>query len=318
MHAVLEMMLGTQGRVCVACHRNPDGDTLGAGLALYLWLRDQGKDVGVYCVDPAPPLYAFLPGAADITADAAPCALLVMVDIASPELLGPQGQQLMAGARAIVNIDHHRTNSRYGDAQHVVDTASSTAELVTALLLDGGFDITSDIADCLYTGIVTDTGRFGFDYTTPDALRMAAVLMERGARFESIQYRVFRQRSLARTGLLGTALGSLRMLCGGRLAVLSLSLADLACHGAIAADAESIVNYAVEIEGVELGALLRETADGAIKVSLRSAGAADASALAQRFGGGGHRKAAGCTVEGPMDAALLKIRDAAEGALGCL
>lgn len=318
MHPVLEMMLQAQGTVRVACHRNPDGDTLGAGLALYLWLKGQGKDAGAYCMDAAPPLYAFLPGAADLSASVEPCTLLVMVDIASPELLGPDAQRLMADAAHIVNIDHHRTNGRFGDAHHVVDTASSTAEIVTALLLEAGAGITADMADCLYTGIVTDTGRFGFDYTTPESLRMAAVLMERGAHFESIQYRVFRQRSLARTGLLGTALHSLKVTCGGRFAVMTVSLADMAGHGAHPGDAESIVNYAVEMEGVEMGALLRETADGAIKVSLRSGGDADASALAQRFGGGGHRKAAGCTVEGPMEVALHRIQEAAEGALGCL
>lgn len=317
MHAALEAMLQADGPILVACHGNPDGDTLGSGLALYHWIKGRGKDVGIYCVDPTPPLYCFLPGAAQVSQQVSPCALLVMADIASPEMLGRHSAELMHDAQRIVCIDHHHTNSRYGDVSYVVDTASSTAEVVTALLLAAGEDITADMADCLYTGIVTDTGRFGFDYTTPQSLRMAAELMERGAHFENIQYRIFRQRSLARTGLLGTALGTLTVQCGGRFAYMKITMADLTAHGALPADAESIVNFAVELEGVELAALLRENAAGAVKISLRSAGDADASTLARSFGGGGHRKAAGCTVDGPMETAEKTIAQAVKAALGC-
>ena len=316
--AIVDSILNTEGEIVIACHRNPDGDTLGAGLAICLWLKAAGRAARVYCANAVPGLYGFLPGAKQVSAEITDCQLLIAVDTASPELLGPDAEKLLAQAARVINIDHHFTNTRYGQENFVFDTAASTAEAVAEALLATNQTITEDIADCLYTGIVTDTGRFGFDYTRPQSLRLAAELMERGAHFEQICSRIFRQRTLSKTRLLAQALTNLRLYGGGSVVLMAVSLAELAACGSSADEAENIVNYAVEIEGAEIGILLRETPSGKVKGSLRASGQVDVSALAGRFGGGGHKKAAGCTLEGPMELAEKQLAEAALAALEAL
>jgi bifunctional oligoribonuclease and PAP phosphatase NrnA len=316
--AIIDSILATEGNIAIACHRNPDGDTLGSGLAVFLWLKAAGRQVSIYCVDAVPSLYAFLPGAAEVSSTIMPCVLLLVVDTASPELLGRDAEQLLAQAKHIICIDHHFTNKRFGAENYVYDQAASTAEVIAELLLETGQNVTKDIADCLYTGIVTDTGRFGFDYTRPQSLRLAAALMERGARFEEIQSLIFRRRTLSKTRLLAQALSNLKLLGDGRLAVMTITLQELAACGASADEAESIVNFAGEVEGAEIGILLRETPSGKVKGSIRASGEVDVAALAGIFGGGGHKKAAGCTLDGPMENAEQQITSAALAAIGAL
>ena len=312
---IIETLTTEKGKILVACHRTPDGDTLGAGLAVFLWLKALGKDVGIYCADPAPALYRFLPGSGEVKEEHAAPRLFVAVDCASADRLGDIGESLLAQAAVTVNIDHHFTNTRYCQLNLVDDKAGSTAEIVADLLLESGQNVTADIADCLYTGIVTDTGQFAFDYTRPESLRTAAILMERGASFEAICARVFRRRTLSKTRLIGTALNSLRLYGGGKVALLSIDQTTLKALNATPDECESIVNFAVEIEGVQVGVLLRETQTGDWKVSLRSSGEADVASVAKSFGGGGHKKASGCTLAAPMAEAEQKIIDAAMAAI---
>jgi phosphoesterase RecJ-like protein len=316
---ILDTLLNTEGGILVACHRTPDGDTLGAGLAVFLWLKGLGKAVRIHCADPVPGVYAFLPGAGELTAEwGAPPAVLVAVDCASPDRIHPEAESLMKQAGLVVNIDHHATNPRYGALNLVMDGAGSTSELIAEMLLDGGQRVTPAIADCLYTGIATDTGQFSFDYTRPESLRAAARLMECGAAFEAICARVFRRRTLSKTRLIASALSSLRLYAGGRVAVLSVPQAALIAAGATSDECENVVNYAVEIDGVEIGILLRETRDGDWKVSLRASGAANVAAIAREFGGGGHVKASGCTVKGALADAERAVTDAAVAAIAKL
>ncbi len=317
-HQIIETLIGEQGKILVACHRTPDGDTLGAGLAVFLWLKALGKDVGIYCADPTPALYRFLRGSEQVQAAHTAPHLFVAVDCASADRLGEAGEALLARATVTVNIDHHFTNTRYCQLNLVDDKAGSTAEIVAGLLLDNDLCVTPEIADCLYTGIVTDTGQFAFDYTRPESLRIAARLMECGASFEAICARVFRRRTLSKTRLIGTALSSLRLYDGSRVALLSIDQTTLKAVNATPDECESIVNFAVEIEGVEVGVLLRETQTGDWKVSLRSSGAADVAAVAKGFGGGGHKKASGCTLAAPMVEAESKIVAAVLTAIGGL
>lgn len=313
---IIETLKNAQGSLLVACHRTPDGDTLGAGLAVCLWLRELGKDARVYCADPVPAAYRFLPGAGYVSAvwGDRP-AVAVAVDCAGVDRIHPDGGQLLAGAGLVINIDHHATNPHYGTLNHIVDDAGSTCELVAEMLLEDGRCVNKDIADCLYTGIVTDTGQFAFDYTRPESLRTAARLMECGAAFESICSRVFRARSLSKTRLIAAALSSLRLFASGKIALVRVPQAMLQAAGSSADECENIVNFTVEIDGVEVGILLRETVAGEWKVSYRSSGDVDVSVLAKGFGGGGHRKAAGCTLPGPADEAERRVVEAAQAAI---
>lgn len=316
---IIERLTNAGGSILVACHRTPDGDTLGAGLAVFIWLKALGKRVRIYCPNPVPGIYAFLPGAADVSADwGDPPDVLVAVDCASVDRISADAESLLPKAGLVVNIDHHATNPRYGALNHVVDDAGSTSELIAEMLLDGGQCVTKEIADCLYTGIATDTGQFCFDYTRPESLRIAARLMECGAAFEEICARVFRRRTLSKTKLIAMALSTLRQYGGGKATIVIVPQAMLLDTGATPDECENIVNYTVEIEGSEIGILLRETQSGDWKVSLRSSGCVNVAALAQGFGGGGHVKAAGCTLKGPLADAEMTIMDAALAAIALL
>lgn len=316
---IVDALQKTEGSILVACHRTPDGDTLGAGLAVFLWLKGLGKRVRIFCPDPVPGVYRFLPGSGDVTAEfGEPPDVLATVDCASVDRIAPDAESMLRQAGMVVNIDHHATNPRYGALNFVVDGAGSTSELIAQMLLEGGQRVTKEIADCLYTGIATDTGQFSFDYTRPESLRAAARLMECGAAFEDICARVFRRRTLSKTALIGAALSSLRLYEGGKIAMLNVPQQMLNKAGATPDECENVVNYAVEIEGVEIGILLRETRDGDWKVSLRSSGRANVAEIARQFGGGGHVKAAGCTLHGSFEDAGRAMVDAATAAITAL
>ena len=302
------LILQTEGGIQLVCHRAPDGDTLGTGLALTLWLKGHGKDAHLYCIDPVPGNLRFLPGADLLSHELLEQpSLFIAVDTADPILMGPAAQACMAGARQVLNIDHHSTNLQYGHQNLVESGAAATAEVVTDMLLESGETITQGMADCLYTGIVTDTGQFSFDYTRPGTLNAAANLMERGAAFEQICAHIFRRRTLSKTRLIARALSTLRLYADGRIAVVSVLQADLKEFGATVVECENIVNYTNEIDGVEIGILLREMSIGGFKCSLRGAGDANVANLARAFGGGGHIKAAGCTVEGTLEEVEAKL-----------
>jgi len=319
LRAIADRLLNAQGNILVACHRTPDGDTVGAGLAIFLWLKGLGKNARIYCADPVPGIYRFLSGTTEISPELGePPEVLVTVDCASTDRINGEAESLLSQAGYVINIDHHATNPHFGALNHVVSDAGSTSELIAEMLFETGQAVTKEIADCLYTGIVTDTGQFSFDYTRPESLRMAALLMERGADFEGICFRVFRRKTLARTRLVASALSGLRLYAGGRIAGVSVSQATLKGFGAAPDECENIVNETVEIEGVEVGFMLRETQTGEWKASLRASGKVDVSKIAKSYGGGGHVKASGCTLSAPMEDAERKIVEAAEAAIAAL
>jgi len=292
----------------VACHRSPDGDALGSMLGLYLAIKGCGKEVYAYCIDEVPGKYSFLPACENIIHDheALPeKATLICVDCAEKNMLGEHKDAVFAGRRCI-NIDHHGTNSCYGDVNFVDGKGASCCELVYDVAECLG-EITPEIADCLYLGLITDTGSFAYDYTRPKTLRAAANVMERGASFEKINFRVFRERTLEKTRLLATVLSSLEMLEEGRIAILRADQCDFAACGASTIDLEGIVNYGVEIQGVQISLLFAQKADGSYKVSLRAGTDSRVDNIAVSLGGGGHAKAAGCTLEGPFEQAKEKV-----------
>ena len=287
----------------ILSHMSPDGDTLGSAYALCLALRSLGKNA-VCAVDGLIPkkLGRALKGAEFIRARedlSASFDCAVAVDTATFARLGVFGE-VFSSAPVQLNIDHHITNERYGMVNLVEDRAAS-GEILLDIIKELGCEITVPIANALYAAISTDTGNYIYSNTTEETLLAAAELRRYGAEIAELCDEIYNRRSFAATKLIGRALGYLNLYHEGKMAVLHMMLAEIAECGASRTDCDVLVNYAREIEGVEIAAFINEMPDGKYKVSLRSNQYADVSAFAGEYGGGGHIRAAGCVFEGPIE-----------------
>ena len=291
-------------RFCVVTHENPDGDALGSMLAAKLGLDALGKDAVMYLSGdaPLPAEYHFLPLSAllrEVPHDVEERVLLA-VDCANERRIGPD-TEAVDRAELVLNIDHHHDNSCFGALNLVVDDASSTAEIVRDVLGALGIPLTAEIAEALYVGLVTDTGRFQYTNTTPKALRLAAELVEAGANVHDIFRHVYETVQFAKLKLLARALERAQLYEGGRLVVSYLLRGDFAEVGAEEPYSEGIIDSLRAVEDSEMVALIREPPrdEGpARRISLRSSrDEVDVSAIARERGGGGHRQAAGFSSE---------------------
>ena len=314
--AVLDALRSNE-RFLVVTHENPDGDALGSMLGAALGLRALGKDVVMYLAGdaPLPGEFGFLPLAElrrDLPDDLEERVLLA-VDCANERRIGPETDAL-SRARLVVDVDHHHDNNRFGDANLIVADASSTAEIVRDLLGALGVELTPEIAEALYVGLVTDTGRFQYTNTSPKALRLAAELVEAGADVHGIFRNVYETVQFAKLKLRARALDRAQLYEGGRLLVSYLLRSDFAEVGAEEPYSEGIIDDLRQAEGAELVALIREppSEDGPThRVSLRSSrDEIDVSAIARERGGGGHRQAAGFSSEESIDEIVEFIRRA--------
>jgi len=304
--------LRANDRFLVVSHENPDGDALGSMLAMTIALRQLGKDAVMYLSGdaPLPREYAFLPLEdlkRQVPNDISE-RVLVAVDCAKADRIGPDPGLLM-DAKLKLDIDHHHDNSRFGDVNLIVSEASSTGEVLRDVFRELDVVITPDIAEPLYIALVTDTGRFQYTNTTPKALRLAAELVEAGADVHAVFQQVYESVEFAKLKLLARALERAQVIEGGRIVIAVLLRNDFTDVGAVEAYAEGIIDYLRAVEGSELAVLIREPprADGPTRrVSLRSSvDELDVSAIARRFGGGGHRQAAGFS----SDASVEEITD---------
>jgi phosphoesterase RecJ-like protein len=264
---------------------------------------------------PLPREYAFLDLSEvvrELPADA-PERVLLAVDCANERRIG-ESLEPVERARLVVDVDHHHDNSRFGDVNMIVADASSTAEMVRDVLRELGVALTPEIAEALYVGLVTDTGRFQYSNTTPKALRLAAELVEAGADVHGIFRHVYETVQFAKLKLLARALDRAQVYEGGRLVVSYLVREDFAEAGAEEPFSEGIIDYLRAVEGSEMVALIREPPrdDGPKhRISLRSShDEVDVSAIARQRGGGGHRQAAGFSSEEPIPAIVEFIRSA--------
>ncbi len=298
-------------------HIGPDGDTMGSALALAAALEALGKRVALVCADPVPPLYAFLPVAERIAfPDAlgeARFDLAIAIDVSDAARLG-SARALFDVAEVRAVIDHHGTNDCFGTVNWIEPTAAATGVMVLDCVAALGVPLSQGMADCLYVAIATDTGNFSFPNTNAPSLHAAAALVEAGAQPDRLIERVYRTRARAGVELLGRALGTLRVFAEGKAALMTLSAEDFAQTGAIESMTEGIVNYAIEIAGVEMAALLRERS-GEVRCSLRGRAPRDVAGLAQRFSGGGHKLAAGCSLPLPLQDAAQTLAQAMKQAL---
>ena len=309
--------IGASQTIVLACHVNPDGDALGSLLGLALALIPLGKDLVCLSQDGVPEILRFLPGAEMIvkTTDVAAFDLALVVDSGELARVGETVKPLIARARRVVDIDHHVTAGAFGDIRVLDASAASTAEIVYALLQTLGTPITPDIATCLFTGIITDTGSFRFQNVTPNTLRVAAKLLEAGAPPAHISENVFENRTFAATRLLGAALAALSQTPDGLVVWTRITAKDFRTLGATDQDTEGIVSYVRGVRGAEVGILFREMEGGPIRVSLRARESVNVAEIAARFGGGGHRMASGCTLNVPLAEAEQAVVRAVQEAL---
>ncbi len=286
------------------CHRSPDGDTVGAALGLARALRHLGQEPAVVCADPLPPSLHFLPGSATIaTAVPDDPDLLVTVDVSDLGLLGDVRADLerLRPGRTLLNIDHHASDTEYGDVNLVDTTAASTAEIVYDLVAAFPAPVDRDMAMLLLTGIINDTHSFQNANSTTRALATAASLVAAGADAAMISYNLLLRRRPQAALLWGRVLATLRLDDAGRVAsaVATREMID-ACE-AETSDLDGVVEFLRSIDGVDLAFLLKGMPDGHFKASVRTTTRVDAVELTAAFGGGGHRRAAGCDLPGPPE-----------------
>ena len=310
---VLAAIDGAQ-RVLVSSHARPDGDAIGSILACGMMLEQLGKQVTLVSSDPVPRLYRWLPCVDDIqhteevTGDFDLAILLECDGLERSRVHGLEG--LLADKR-VVNIDHHASGKPFAAINWIEPEASAVAEMVFDLARAAKVRITPEMATCLYTAVLTDTGSFGYAGTDAQTLRLAAELVQFGASPAAIAQQVYFSNPLSKIELLGAALATLRR--DGRLAWLWVTHDDMQRAHAAEEDCEGIVNYAIAIAGVDVAVFLRELPDQRVRLSLRSKGAVDVARIAETFGGGGHTNASGCTLPGPLPQAtqeiLARLRD---------
>jgi phosphoesterase RecJ-like protein len=278
-------------------------------------LRALGKPVTPVSVDGVPEIYRWLPGADLIQTSAeGTFDLAIVCDAATPERTGSSARVIRA-ARDTLVIDHHVSESDFGRVRLVEPRAAATGEIVYSLLRHMRVPFSRDIAECLLCAIVTDTGSFRFMNVTAATFRVAAALMRYGACPGCISELVFETRSMASLKLLGRALDALQVTPDGRVSWSVLTMKDFHEVGATDEDTEGIVTHVRAVRGTDVGVLLRELPEGGVKVSLRSRRDTDVSAIAERFGGGGHVSAAGCTIEAPLETAVAQVLEALHNAV---
>ncbi len=297
----------TANRIVLACHINPDGDTLGSILALGHACRTLGKDVTLLSSDGVPDIYRWMPGTENIQTgtDRRDFQLAIVCDSGAINRIGEQVLSAVSSAPKMINIDHHLPDGPFGDIRVVDITASSTAELVWELIkeleLQSGKQLANrNIADCLLTGIITDTGSFRYLNVTPKTFRIAADLQELGALPSPIFELVFENRSYASQKLLGRALDSLQITACGRIAWGHVTASDFEEFDADDVETEGIVNHLRAVNTALIGILFREVPGRKVRISLRAREGADVNSIAHVFGGGGHKLASGCALEPPL------------------
>lgn len=304
--------LGTAQSFVLACHNNPDGDTLGSALALAHVLRREGKDVVVVSEDGVPRNYEFVPEYDTIvqSTERRDFDVGVLIDSEGVKRVGSAAEAILSGGLTAC-IDHHMPDAEFGDIRVVDSSASSTAEVVMALLEANSVHIDQIVATQLMVGLVNDTGAFRFANTSPTTFRAAARLSELGADAALITREVYESKSVPAMKLLGRALSSIETDRNMQVVWAYIKKSDLEELGATEADTDSVVNFVGYTRGPKVVILFREVQPDSIRISLRSREGVDVNRVARAFGGGGHEAAAGCTVNHPLEKTIKMVVDEA-------
>lgn len=298
---MLKKVLERVKTVAIGGHVRPDGDCVGSCLGLYQYIKENYKEiqVDVYLED-IPDSFHFIGAAKEISHEAPEGKeydLFIVLDCGDKERLG-FSKGLFEDAKETFCVDHHISNQSFADQNHIFPDASSTSELVYGLL--DSDKITKEVAECLYLGIVHDTGVFQYSCTAPETMEAAANLMRKGINASEIIEKTFYEKTYAQNQILGRALLESFLFMDGKCVVSYITKSMMDFHGVNPKDLEGIVSQLRVTKGVEVAILLYETAPREYKVSLRASGDVDVSRVAQYFGGGGHKKAAGVTMKGTV------------------
>lgn len=306
--------LKTSKRILITSHANPDGDAIGSMIALGLALEGLQKEIGYYNESPIPAVYRYLPGVEAVQhqlEDLQHFETAVILDCADFTRVGDSAA-LLKGIPVLVNIDHHVTNTRFGDYQLIDIEACATAEIVYRLINQMQVPIGLPIATAIYTGILTDTGSFRFSNTNRAAFTICMEMVEAGVDPFNIAQHVYGTYSLGRIKLLNLALDTIEISSDGKLSLMTVTRAMLSETGTKPEDVDGLINYARGIEDIKVAALIHELENGdrtsaqqpRFHVSLRSTGDVDVARIAASFGGGGHSSAAGFSSESSV--AMIK------------
>jgi len=305
-------VIRSSSRFLITSHVRLDGDAIGSELALYLMLRDMGKEASVYNRDTLPQMYRFLPGSDAIvnSMDAGDVFDAVFIlDCSEIDRVGEEAPRVSA-IRNIINIDHHISNGSFGDLSLLDPAASSTGEIVYRLMRELGVNITKDMAINLYTAILTDTGAFRYSNTGQKTFRVASDLVANGADPWWISQRIYENNPVQKMKLLAKALDTMAFFWDRRIAVIHVTKKMLEEAEALWEYTEGFVEFPRSIEGVEVAAFISEIGDRFFKVSLRSRGSMDVEKIAGVFGGGGHHSAAACRITGDLESVKAKLVEA--------
>ena len=311
--AIREAILQRQ-RFVISSHSRPDGDAIGSQLAMAYALRALGKDVQVVNADPAPPQFHAFPGVADIhvstTVEGAFDAAMIME-------CGDLSRTGVAGFEKyfVINIDHHPGNRSYGAINWFDPGAAACGEMVFDVVESLGVAVTPEIATHVYVAILTDTGGFHFSHITPRTFEICRRCTEAGADPQAIARAVFDSNTMGRLRLMGAVLHNLEFEGSGRAALAALTLKLLQDTGATHEDSDGLINIPLNVKEIEAVAFFKEVAPESFRISLRSKGDVDVNRVATVFGGGGHKNAAGCTINGPYPEVRRKLVDQLNRAL---
>lgn len=304
--------------IALACHVGPDGDALGSMLGLAQILAGRGIHTAAGFPSPfeVPPHYAFLPGIDRLLAPSdypKNPEVVVTFDCGSLDRLGDLAPSAEA-ARHVIVIDHHKSNTRFGDINLVDPDVAASAMLVYRMAKARGWPIDRDAATCLYTGIATDTGRFQFRNTDAEVFRAAAELAETGIAIDVISRTVFEEHRYDFMRFIGRVLTRCELDRERNLVVGWFDQADLAYFGVAVAETETVIDFIRQAQEAEVALLVKETEEGSFKVSLRSLGRIDVAVICSAMGGGGHRMAAGYTSNHDLTGTIAEVKAALDGA----
>lgn len=300
-------------RFLVTAHVRPEGDCVGSMLAGASLLRRLGKEVVLVNQDPFPKRLQVLPGEGwlrpgqfRLRYEATDFDACLVVDCPRLERIG-KVQELLTDAMAVFNVDHHVTNDQFGDWNLVDDRGASTGEVLYGLFEELRLPVTAEEALALYVSISTDTGSFRFSNTSSRTHLVTAALMATGIDHESINEQLYEMVSFRKVKLLSNLLKNIKRVQNGRVVWAGIHMKSIKDARATFEDTEGFIDYLRFIGGIDVALLLTESAPQEWQVSLRGKGDRDVSPIAEAFGGGGHRKAAGCTVRGPLKQASSRI-----------
>lgn len=299
--------------VAIMSHINMDGDALGSSLGLMLALKKIGKNVTTYIEEDIPIRFEFLKNTHGIEAyrddtDFSLYDTLIVVDVADKNLLGNRVRALDE-VPTVIAIDHHAVHYKFCDNSYVDKDAAAVGELIYELINKMGIQIDTTIATCLYIAILTDTGRFKFNSTTKRTHMIAGDLIEYGVDSTMLANRLFDESTKERTRLIASVIQTLETFCQDKIAVMYVTRSMIKEVLANESDQEGIIDFVINIRGVEVGILIKEKQDGILRASIRSKSYVDVSKIANEFGGGGHKMASGCSFSGDIMEFRKKLVD---------